>query len=198
VARDDVSAERQSGRSSRLASWAVNALLAFAILLVVMIVVPALFGYHRYVINGKSMETAIPYGSVVYDDEVPVGDLVVGDVITFVPPPEYAVTDPVTHRIISIEDGPDGQRVFRTKGDNNEGPDPWEFTLDQPTQARVAFHVPYVGFFYIALSVWWVRLLAIVLPALAVAVWLGVSLWRDAGREVEAEKRRRLSPRSVP
>lgn len=174
-----------------VASWLVNILLGVSVLMFALIVIPAALGYHRYVIDGQSMEPTIPYGSVVYNQTVPVDDLAVGDVITFTPPPEYNVSQPVTHRIISIEKNDAGQRVYHTQGDNNSSPDPWAFTLDQSTQSRVSFHIPYIGYVYIALSVWWVRFLAIVLPAIAAAVWLAIALWREAGREVDEEKRRR-------
>ncbi len=182
-----------------VASWLVNILLGISVLMTALIVIPAILGYHRYVIDGESMEPTIPYGSVVYNKAVPVAELAVGDVITFQPPSEYNVSQPVTHRIISIEKNEDGKRVYRTMGDNNAAPDPWAFTLDHPTQSRVSFHIPYIGYVYIALSVWWVRFLAIVLPALAGAVWLGVALWREAGREVAEEKRRRgdIEPRGA-
>jgi signal peptidase len=194
---DDVSATAVTSKHERVVSLAVNVLLGFAIVLALGILIPALLGYDRFVINGHSMEPTIPYGSVAFDEAVPVDDLKVGDVITFTPPPEFSVSEPVTHRIVEIKEV-DGKRQFRTKGDNNDLADPWTFTLDSSTQARVAFHVPYVGYIYIALSQWWVRFLVIVLPALGVAVWLGVILWREAGREVEAEKKRRgLSPRST-
>jgi len=185
-----MSERAEKHESHRLVSFVVNTLLVIAVLMALFIIVPALLGYHRYVIDGHSMEPTIPYGSITYDEEVPVDELEAGDVITFTPPPEYDVTKPVTHRIVSIEENAQGQRVFRTKGDNNDSVDPWSFTLDQPTQARVAFHIPYVGYVYIALSVWWVRFLVLVVPALAAAVWLGVSLWREAGHEVREERLR--------
>ena len=192
-----MSAPAERSKHERLVSWLVNILLGIAIVLVVAIVVPAALGYNRYVINGHSMEPTIPYGSVVFAETVPVDELKVGDVITFTPPPEYAVSEPVTHRIIEIKEV-DGKRQFRTQGDNNDSPDPWTVTFDSSSQARVAFHVPYAGYFYIALSQWWVRFLVIVLPALGAAVWIVVILWREAGREVEKEKARRgLSPGSA-
>ena len=72
--------------------------------------------------------------------------------------------------------------------------DPWTMTLDQDTQARVKYHLPYVGYVYIAQNVWWVRVLVIIVPALAAAVWIGVILWREAGEEVEREKNKQISP----
>ena len=189
------SAPRKSGRS---AGWVVNILLGLAIVLCAAAVIPWLLGLDRYVIDGHSMEPTIPYGSVVYDEAVSVSSLAVGDVITFKPPPEYAVDQLVTHRIYEIGKTDTGERTFRTKGDNNASPDPWTMTFDQATQARVKHHLPYVGYIYIALNVWWVRMLVIVVPALAAAVWIGVILWREAGEEVEREKRRiSAQPRSV-
>ena len=40
------------------------------------------------------MEPTIPVGSVIYDEVVPVDQIEVGDIITFVPPPEYGVGRP--------------------------------------------------------------------------------------------------------
>ncbi len=176
--------------SGKWASRIVNVLLGTAVLLALLAIVPSLLGYKRYVVDGHSMETAIPYASVAWETEVPVSELKVGDVITFKPPPEYNVTELVTHRIISVEKQSNGKPAFKTKGDNNESADPWTIVLNASTQPRVKFHVPYVGYLYIALSTWWVRFLVIGLPALIAAVWIGIVLWREAGREVEKEKQR--------
>jgi signal peptidase I len=176
----------------RVGSWAVNALLAIGIVLTLLIVLPAILGYKRYVIDGHSMETALPFASMAYDELVNVKDLEVGDVITFKPPPEYNVDNLVTHRIYSISTLEDGRRAFRTKGDNNDAPDPWTMTLDAAQQPRVAFHLPYVGYIYIALSHWWVRFLLIVVPLVACAAWIVALLWREAGREAD-EARQGLS-----
>ena len=48
----------------------------------------------------------------------------------------------MTHRILSIGRGPHGERVYRTKGDNNASADLRPFTLNEPRQARVAFAIP--------------------------------------------------------
>jgi signal peptidase I len=172
----------------RLGSWVVNALLAIGVVLTLLIVLPTILGYQRYVVDGHSMETAIPFASMAYEEKVNVADLAVGDVITFKPPPQYNVQNLVTHRIYSISTLDDGRRAFQTKGDNNDAPDPWTMTLDSSVQPRVAFHLPYVGYIYIALSHWWVRFALIVLPLLACAIWIIVILWREAGREAAEAK----------
>jgi signal peptidase I len=164
-----------------------------------LMVVPSVLGYDRYVIVSGSMEPTIGTGSVVYDKPVPVEDLEVGDIITFVPPPEFDHDLPVTHRIYEISttapgtevDGktvPAGTRQFRTKGDANEDPDPWKMVLDQPEQARVEHHIEYLGYIYGFLSNRWAQLLLIGLPALLIGIVLIRALWREAGESVRRER----------
>jgi signal peptidase len=117
---------------------------------------------------------------------VPVDQLQVGDVITYTPPPGSGPEGRITHRIAWIGSDQLGRRVFRTKGDANASADPWTFTLDQPTQAKVAFHVPYVGFVFAALSIRDVRMLVIGLPALLIAVAAFAGLRREAHSAAEA------------
>lgn len=159
----------------------------------VLLVVPSLLGYQRYIIVTGSMVPTLPIGSVVYDEVVPVGSLRVGDIITFVPPPEFGVEDPVTHRIVEIlpdqvDQNGNHQTVYRTKGDANEDKDPWLMVLDQPTQARVVHVVPYLGYVYAFLSLRWVQILLIGIPAIAIAVLLGLLLWQAAGEAVAEER----------
>jgi signal peptidase I len=161
-----------------------------------LMLIPTLLGYDRYVIVSGSMEPAIGTGSVVYDQPVPVEDLAVGDVVTFVPPTEYHQEDPVTHRIHKISRSAKGAREFRTKGDANEDVDPWTIVFDGPEQARVEHHVEKVGYVYIALSNRWVQLLFIGVPAMVLFVLIVIALWREAGEAVTREERaKHLEPR---
>jgi signal peptidase len=181
----------------RSISVAVTVLMVGACLLAALMVVPTLLGYQRYVIVSGSMEPTIPVGSVVYDEVVPVEDIEVGDIITFVPPPEYDIDDPVTHRVVEItvldeSAGAElaGQRLFRTKGDANPDKDPWRMVLDGPDQARVVHHLPYVGYFYMALQVRWVQVAVIAIPALALIGYVVITLWRVSGEAVKQEQTR--------
>lgn len=143
------------------------------------VAVPALLGLQRFVITGGSMTGSIPKGSVIYSRLTPVEALRVGDVITFHPP---GMSEPVTHRIVAVEPGPDGRPAFRTKGDFNQVEDPWgAVVLNEPLQARYVLHVPYLGYLFAALAVRWVRVVFIGVPAALIALSLLVSLWREAG-----------------
>ena len=150
--------------------------------------VPATLGLQRYVITGGSMTGTYNRGSIVFDHPVPVAELRVGDVITYRPPPTTGVDGLVTHRIVSI--GRDARRgdIFRTKGDANPKPDPWRFALARPTQARVAFALPYLGYGLATLSLRFVRMLVIGVPAILIAIVLIARLWREAGEEARARE----------
>ncbi|MCL4367842.1 MAG: signal peptidase I, partial [Actinobacteria bacterium] len=58
-----------------------------------VMVLPFVGGYERYVVTGASMADAIPKGALIYDERVSVGSLRVGDTSTYAPPgPERLVT----------------------------------------------------------------------------------------------------------
>ncbi len=137
----------------------------------VAFLVPAAFGMQRYVIAGGSMTGSIARGSVVFEEVVPVAELRVGDVITYLPPADSGVDNLVTHRIVSIKGD-----TFHTKGDANPDPDPWTFELTGATQPRVVQHVPYVGYAILALQDRTTRMVVIGIPAALVALWSLVEL----------------------
>ena len=165
-------------RRPRAGRWAVNALCLLVMVLALAFLLPALFGLQRYVITGGSMEGTYDIGSVVFEEDVPVADLAVGDVITYVPPAESGIDTLVTHRVVSI----DGT-TFRTQGDANPDVDPWTFELTAPTQNRVAASVPYVGYVFIALGDRSTRMLLIGLPAAIIALASLVELLRALRRK---------------
>lgn len=154
-----------------------------------VMLVPAALGLHRYVIVSGSMTGTYDRGSLVYDERVRVGDLRVGDVITYAPPRDaHSSQALVTHRIVWAGRDAAGRPAFRTKGDANAAPDPWRFTLTAPVQDRVVASLPYVGYAFAALSIREVRIVLIGIPAVLIGLWLLAGLWRAAGEE--AERRR--------
>lgn len=170
-------------RSVPAVRWLGAAATLLCIALAAILLIPAALGYQRYVIVSGSMTGTYDRGSIVYDEEVPVDGLEVGDTITYQPPAGASPEELLTHRIVSVGQNEQGERTFRTKGDANETVDPWAFTLDEPKQAKVAFSVPYVGYLLAALSIPTVRMLAIGIPAVLVAFLILAGIWRDAGEE---------------
>jgi signal peptidase len=170
-------------RSVPVVRWLGASATVLCIALAAVLLIPAALGYQRYVIVSGSMTGTYDRGSIVFDKEVPVADLKVGDPITYQPPPGASPEKLLTHRIVWIGQSKQGAETLRTKGDANETADPWTFTLDKPNQAKVAFSVPYVGYALAALSIPTVRMLAIGIPAVLVALLILGGIWRDAGEE---------------
>src|SRR4051794_11724567 len=166
----------------RAAGWAAAVPAGLAIGLALLLVIPPLLGFERYVITGGSMAGTYDRGSIVFARPVPVAHLRVGDVITYKPPPGAGPRGLVTHRIVRIAHDRHGRRVFRTKGDANRTADRWRFTLDDERQARAVFDVPFAGFVPAALGIRAVRLALIGLPALLIGAFALADLWREAGR----------------
>ncbi len=156
--------------------------------LAAILLIPAALGYQRYVIVSGSMTGTYDRGSIVYDKEVPVSGLRVGDPITYPRASRRLAREAADspHRLDRPNGG--GEEIYRTKGDANETADPWTFTLEKPAQAKVAFSVPYVGYFLAALSIPTVRMLAIGIPAVLVAFLILAGIWRDAGEEARRRK----------
>ena len=165
-------AVRRAGR------WASGAALLAGVAMALLVLLPAVLGWERYVIVSGSMTGSYDRGSLVLAEVVPVADLKIGDVITYRPP---AGDHLITHRIAWIGRDARGARVFRTKGDANRVADPWTFRLDRPTQARARVGVPFAGHVLSALSRRDVRMGAVALPAALIALLTLGALWRRLG-----------------
>jgi signal peptidase len=170
-----MAAIRQAGR------WACGTALLVAVIAAVLVLLPSLFGWQRYAIVSGSMTGTYDRGTLVLDEVVPVADLRVGDVITYLPPPGAGPDHLITHRIAWIGKDRSGGRIFRTKGDANAVADPWTFRLGGPTQARVRVGIPHIGRVLWALSRRDVRIAIIALPAILIALSSLVALWRALG-----------------
>jgi signal peptidase len=90
-----------------------------------------------------SMSPLIKPGDVVVTQPVPVADIKAGDIITYHIPVEDQRVE--THRVTQISAGPDGAYVVQTKGDANNGVDPWLATVSTPTVDRHILTIPYIG-----------------------------------------------------
>ncbi len=168
----------------------LNILFAAMIGTVGIMLVPAALGFHRYVILTGSMTGTYDRGSIVYDRPVPVSELKVGDPITYNPPSGFTtgVYARVTHRIIWIGRGANGDRAFRTKGDANPAPDAWKFMLGHGTQDRVVFHIPEMGYLFVLLNLRDFRMVLVGVPAVIMGLLMLRGLWRDAGVEAKRQK----------
>lgn len=141
------------GPVRRVLTWLLTAVLvALCLVLVVTVAYPRARGYVPLTILSGSMEPTYPAGSQVFVEPVEGVEeaqekIGVGSAITFMPYPD----DPtlVTHRVVEVSHGTDGEPMYTTQGDANETPDETEVG---PQQLRgvVRYHVPWVG--YVATS----------------------------------------------
>jgi signal peptidase I len=183
---------KRSRFSRVLGRVALNIVFVAMVLSAAVMLGPALLGLHRYVILTGSMTGTYNRGSIVFDREVPVSQLKVGDPITYSPPPGFTSQTRVTHRIWSIHRGVNGERIYKTKGDANKHPDIWNFTLNKAMQDEVLFHIPELGYLFLLLSIREFRLVIVGVPALIIGLVQLRQLWRDAG---EAARRQKLAKR---
>lgn len=181
----------------RVTRWVTTLLLIGVTLASAAYIAPGFFGYERYVITGGSMSGTFEKGSLAFEKQVAVADLTVGDVITYLPPPDSGVSTLVTHRITAIEPGKSGERVFTTQGDANPHPDPWEFSLTSSTQPVVVQTVPFLGHVFIALANPQVRMLVIGIPAALIAL-MALKDLVIAVRPQRAERDKNQRPHTPP
>lgn len=118
---------------------------ALTILLVTVIAwltLPRLMGWQAQVVLSGSMEPAMLTGSVAFVQPIEPEQLDVGDIISFYHPEKTSKV--VTHRLAAIV-RQDGNLVFQTRGDANDGVDPWLIPAADVI-GTVRFSVPYTGY----------------------------------------------------
>lgn len=115
-----------------------------------LVLLPIGLGLERYVMSGDSMDAGdrgISPGTVLFEREVPLSEIRVGDVITYRPPVSTGIDGMVTHRVVVVREG-----VVVTQGDAEPRRDPWVLRDDPPTVSRVDFKLPYVGYAYLLVA----------------------------------------------
>lgn len=137
-----------SGRPARLIRRTLKLITTtlFALALAAFLALaigPRIFGYHTLTMLTGSMSPLINPGDVVVTHPVPAIEIRVGDIITYRIPVEDQRVE--THRVTQVSTNTDGSIVVTTKGDANDGVDPWMAAITAPTVDRYAFTIPYVG-----------------------------------------------------
>ena len=110
--------------------------LSIAAILIVIFLIPNLFGIRTFIVVSGSMEPTIKTGSIAYiNTNVNVKDIEEGDIICF------NVDDvQVTHRVIKVNED-----SFITKGDFNNQEDLAPVKFNNYI-GRTNFYIPYVGY----------------------------------------------------
>jgi signal peptidase len=169
-------ARRAAGLALR---WTVRLLVTLAVLAFgVLAVGPHLLGYRTMTMLTGSMAPVIDPGDVTIVTPLPVDEVEVGMIISYhVPIGDHHV---VSHRVIGVEQGPDGTVTVETKGDANEAVDPWKAVLQGDTAYQVRAVVPALGHVLEALRTPVVSQALVYGAPTLLAGWLLLSIWRPA------------------
>jgi signal peptidase I len=165
--------------AARVVAVLARVVAVAAFVAVLAVTLPSLAGWQRFVIDDDAMAPTLDRGAVVWDEAVPISQLVPGDVVTFHDPENGAA---VTRRISRTGRDPHGRPILRVQGDANPDPDAASVVLDRPVLTRVTLVIPGLGWVLLAIADPWARLLATLLPALSLMGWLVVGLAREGGR----------------
>lgn len=124
----------------QVAAWLV--ILGAVAVLAAAVVVPRLGGATPYTVLTGSMQPGYPPGTLVVVRPVPVEEIGIGDVITYqLESGESAV---VTHRVVGLTAGLNGDGALVTQGDANAVPDADPVRPVQ-VRGRLWYAVPYHG-----------------------------------------------------
>lgn len=99
---------------------------------------PSFLGIKTYTIISGSMEPAIKVGDIIIVKDTQGNDLKINDVISF-----RQGQTVVTHRIVEIQEK-DGEKLYITKGDNNNIEDSGEALYSQ-IEGKVIGRIPFLG-----------------------------------------------------
>ena len=129
---------KQKGKTKAkiLISAVLICLLSF---LLMVVYIPKIFGYKALYITNGSMSPSITKGSMILEKKVEFEEISEGDVVTF---QNDSGTEFFTHRVISIDTA---NKMFKTKGDANEEPDPSEISYYFAV-GKVDFAMPLIGY----------------------------------------------------
>lgn len=117
-------------------------ILTTAAAVLAAVVVPRAAGATPYTILTGSMRPHLPPGTLVVMRPVRAEQVGVGTVITY--QRESGRSEVVTHRVVEVSQGPDGEPRWHTRGDANPASDPdWV----RPVQLRgeLWYAVPFLG-----------------------------------------------------
>lgn len=120
----------------RRAAGAAVVLAALAALLVSVAVRMDVLRVSR-VLTG-SMAPMVPAGSLAATRPMDAGSIRTGDVVMFHPPAPFDTGTPVVHRVVEVTTE-NGDVLVHTKGDANEGEDPWTLNASKSTVHELAW-----------------------------------------------------------
>ena len=141
-----------------------------------------------YTIISPSMEKTLNIYDVIVNVKVnKPEDIKIGDIITFVSTSTSSKGMTITHRVISIKEDENGNKVFQTKGDNNTSPDPKPAVFENII-GKVIFKIPQLGRLQSILATKGGWLIIVVIPAFLIILSDILKLIRLQGAQKSIEQ----------
>lgn len=141
--------------------------------------VPVIFGGRSFSVMSGSMEPNISTGDLVVTKPISPRDAANGSIVTFNDPEKKGRL--LTHRVASAV--PSGENYsFVTKGDANNTVERWSVPAGG-TIGQVMFRVPKLGYVLSATKTPAARMALITIPAVLLAVFALISIWRPRREE---------------
>lgn len=166
--------KRKKSVVKKVLDWAVNVIVALAVLLVVFMFFAPRLGINMHPVLSGSMEPALKVGGVVVTKLITLEEVKRGDVIS------YKIGEQrITHRVVEV--GQEGGKIhFQTKGDANEEPDPYAVIPKGKKVPKVVFFVPYFGFLAGFMKNKLNFFLLVGIPAALLTALYVADIWREA------------------
>ena len=182
---------KKSGRSG--VKYAIStAILVASILLCLIVTIQTLvsgyttfFGYSVFRVVTGSMEKTIPIGSVLLCKHTGIDDIKVDDIVCFKSRESSHYGSIVTHRVISIQHGENGEIYLETRGDSNNSSDPY-FVKDDNLIGRVTWYSGKDGVFTKVLSFLTGKVGFLAIIVIPILVIVGLIL-QSAGKNIRTE-----------
>ncbi len=126
--------------------------------------------YSAYVIVSPSMHPTIKVNDAVIVKRTSAKKIKEGDIITFVSSDTRTSGITITHRVIEVLKDSDGNRLFRTKGDNNNVADS-SLVKENDLSGKVIMKIPKIGYiqYFISRKYGWI--IAVVIPCLGIIIY---------------------------
>lgn len=126
--------------------------------------------YSAYVIVSPSMHPTIKVNDAVIVKRTKADKIEKGDIITFISSDARTQGITITHRVIEILEDSDGNKLFRTKGDNNNVADS-SLVKEDELSGKVIMKIPKIGYIQYFISRKYGWLIAVVIPCAGIIIY---------------------------
>ncbi len=139
--------------------------------------------YSAYVIVSPSMHPTIKVNDAVIVKRTKADKIEEGDIITFISSDTRTQGITITHRVIEILEDSDGNKLFRTKGDNNNVADS-SLVKEGELSGKVIMKIPKIGYIQYFISRKYGWLIAVVIPCAGIIIYDILKIFKSMARGI--------------